>query len=477
MRRRSFTGPLMMLIVGGAFLWRNLHPETPLFDIVSLYWPYLLIGWGFLRLIEALVWNRQGYRSGFGGGEVVLIVLICIVGSGVWQARQHGVRFVGNGLDLWSQSFDYPVSARTSGAGIKRIVFENPRGNIKVTGGDSQDVEITGRKTIRASSRQDADRTNDATPVEFVPQGDRLVVRTHQDRGPSSQRISDDLEVVVPRSLAVEARANTADYEIADVAGDVELASEHGDARLARIGGNVRLDMAHSELIRASAVTGKLDLDGQGSDIDLENMAGQVTVNGAYHGSLDFKNLAKALQFEGTRNTELHVAAAPGRISMDLGQFSATNVVGPMRLVGGSRDVKIEQFTNALELETQRGDVELTPGHLPLAAMDVRSGSGKIDLVLPPKATFTMEATAQAGDATSDFADQIVKAVDGRTATLKGRVGDGPTIRLTATRGWISVRKEGSLPSAPEPPKRMPKWKNGVPEPPQPPAPPKGTAI
>jgi DUF4097 and DUF4098 domain-containing protein YvlB len=466
MRRRSFTGPLLLLIVGGAFLWRNLHPETPIFDILSLYWPYLLIGWGVLRLIEALIWNRQGYRSGFSGGEVVLIVLICIVGSGVWQARQHGVRFAANGLDLWGQSYDYPISARGSAAGIKRIVFENPRGNIKVTGADSQDVEITGRKTIRSYSRQDADRTNGETPVELVPQGDRLLVRTNQDRSRDNQRISDDLEVAIPRSLAVEARANTADYEIADVAGDLELASDRGDVRLARIGGNVRLEIGRSDLIRATAVTGKLDLQGQGSDIDLENVAGQVTVNGAYHGSLDFKNLAKTLQFEGTRNTELRVEAVPGRISMDLGGFSAKNVVGPMRLVGGSRDVKIEQFTNTLELETQRGDVELTPGHLPLASMDVRSGSGKIDLVLPLKATFTIDATAQAGDATNDFAEQIVKAVDGRTATLKGKVGEGPTIRLTANRGWISVRKEGSLPSAPEPPKA-----------PKPPTPPKGTAI
>jgi len=30
---------------------------------------------------------------------------------------------------------------------------------------------------------------------------------------------------------------------------------------------------------------------------------------------------------------------------------------------------------------------------------------------------------------------------------LKGKAGDGPTIRLTASRGSISVRKEGTLPS------------------------------
>jgi hypothetical protein len=45
-------------------------------------------------------------------------------------------------------------------------------------------------------------------------------------------------------------------------------------------------------------------------------------------GSLEFKNLAKPLRFEGTRGTELRVEAVPGAISMDLGAFTAKNLIG-----------------------------------------------------------------------------------------------------------------------------------------------------
>ena len=77
------------------------------------------------------------------------------------------------------------------------------------------------------------------------------------------------------------------------------------------MGGNARLEIGRSELIRASDVKGKLELQGNGADVDLENIAGQVTVNGSYRGTLEFKNLAKPLVFEGSRNTELHVQAVP----------------------------------------------------------------------------------------------------------------------------------------------------------------------
>ena len=134
---------------------------------------------------------------------------------------------------------------------------------------------------------------------------------------------------------------------------------------------------------------------------------------------------------------------------MDMGEFTATDIVGPVRLVSQSRDIKIEQFTQSLELETQRGDIELQPGRLPLSSIEAHSGTGRIDLVLPEKAAFQLQATAERGEAVNDFGPQIQKEVEGRTATLKGKVGDGPSIHLTASRGSVSVRKEGTLPSVP----------------------------
>ena len=447
MRRRSITGPLLLLMIGSLFLWSNLHPETPIFDLVARYWPFVLIAWGLMRLLEAMIWRREGVRHGFAGGEIVLIVLICVAGSGIWQAHEHGIRFSPRGLDWWGEQYDYSIAVTHPAAGMKRMVFENPRGNIKVTGADTKEVTVNGHKLIRAYSKTDADQTNDNTAVEIVPQGDRLMVRTNQERVPGSQRMSADLEITAPRGMSVESRGGQGDYDVSDLNGDVELSASHGDVRITRLGGNARLDIGRSDLVRALDVKGRIDLQGQGSDVEMENIAGQITINGAYRGTLDFRNLSKPLQFEGLRNTEMHVQAVPGRISMDLGAFTATDVVGPLRLVTRSRDIKVEKFTQSLELETERGDIELTPGRLPLAAIEARTGVGKIELVLPEKAAFQLEATAERGDAINDFGPPIQREVEGRAATLKGRVGDGPNIKITSNRGSIAVRKEGTPPS------------------------------
>jgi DUF4097 and DUF4098 domain-containing protein YvlB len=460
--RRSFTGPLLMILIGVLFLWRTMHPEMPVFDILAQYWPFILIAWGLIRLLEIMIWHRDGVRGSFSGGEIVLIVLLCIVGSGIWTAREHHLNWWFRDVSFWGQQFDYPISATHSAAGMKRIVFDNARGSIKVIGSDATDVTISGHKQIRSYSKPKADHTDSITPVEIVPQGDRLLIRTNQDRVPNDQRIYDDLEVTVPRGVAVESRATSGDHEISDVTGDIEVSSSRADVRLARIGGNVRLDVNRSELIRAIDVKGRFEVQGRGSDLELENIAGQVTIRGDFSGTQDFKNLAKPLQLEGSHSTELSVQAVPGRISMDLGEFNAKDVVGPLRLITRSRDIKMDQFTNAVELETQRGDIELVPGKTPLAHIEARSGNGKIELLLPEKAAFDLDATAERGDAVNDYGPAITKETDRHSATLKGRVGDGPTIKMTASRGWISVRKEGTLPSEALPESRGP----GMPKPP-----------
>ena len=186
---------------------------------------------------------------------------------------------------------------------MKRIVFENPRGNIKVTGarhagshGDraQDDPRLAGATTPSAPTR--------STPVEMVPQGDRLLIRTNQDRVPDNQRIADDLEVTVPRGhgggSARPLRRLRSDRHRRRRGDSPATAA---DVRLARVGGNVRLDIGRSDLIRAMDVKGTVDLQGRGSDVELENIAGQVTITASYTGTLEFKNLAKPLQFEGSR--------------------------------------------------------------------------------------------------------------------------------------------------------------------------------
>ncbi|HTQ53212.1 MAG TPA: DUF4097 family beta strand repeat-containing protein [Bryobacteraceae bacterium] len=445
MRRRSITGPILLILLGAAFLVYNLRPDIQLFDLLSQYWPFLLIAWGSLRLVEVLVDYFRGnltYASGFSGGEVVLIIFMCFIGWGAFEAHSHGVHFR-PAWEAFGEHYDYNVDGQKPAGNATRVVFENNHGNLKVTGADVPNIMVTGRKTVQAVNQSEADRANGGTPLEIIAQGDAFLVRTNQDRNPTSGRISEDLEITIPLRMSVEIHGNFGDYEVDEVNGGVEVHGDRSDVRLNKVGGNARIELQRSDLVRAADLKGNLDLQGKGSDIELENIAGQVTINGSYSGSLEFKNVAKPLHFE-SPNTDLRVAALPGQITMDLGELTANNLVGPVHLVTKSKDVKMEDFTDSLDLETERGDIELQPRHVPLAKIEARSHSGQITLVLPDKAAFQLTANTDHGDAVNDFGAPIQKKTDGRSSSLEGIVGQGPSIHLVTERGTVSVRKAGA---------------------------------
>jgi hypothetical protein len=446
MRRRSLVGPFVLILVGAIFLLNNIHPNLNLFSLFAEYWPFLLIALGVMRLLEVLFFAAASKPApaGQGGGEILLVILLCIAGTVFFQIHKHApaMRIGRHTMELFGESFDYPVSQQKAIGEKSRIVFDNVRGNVRVSGGDVSEIRISGRKTIRAYNKGDADAANGQCPLEIIADGDRVIVRTNQERVSEDRRVTSDLDVTVPRGVAIEGRGRLGDFDISDIGGGVEIASDNAGVRLQKIGGDVKVDVKRSDLVRAVDVKGMIEVLGRGGDLEIENIGGPVSVNGAFAGNLEFKNLAKPLHFE-SRNTDLRVERLPGRISMDLAALTGVNLVGPITLTSNSKDIKIEEFTQSLQLDLDRGDIELRPHLLPLAKIDARCrNEGKIDLALPPQGTFELTASTGKGEARNDYGPAVNVETEGRSAKMKASIGDGAPIHISTARGTVTVRKE-----------------------------------
>jgi hypothetical protein len=137
-----------------------------------------------------------------------------------------------------------------------------------------------------------------------------------------------------------------------------------------------------------------------------------------------------------------------GQITMDRGSFSAQDIVGPSQLSMHATDVEIAGFLNPLEIRVDKGDISLQPAKGSLYPMNVRTGSGNIDLGLPETAKFELVASTDRGEITNDFGAVLKKEQNGRGQKLVGVVGDaGPSINLTTDRGTITIRKGSTVQS------------------------------
>ncbi len=447
MRPRSIIGPLLLVLIGALFLVNNLHPELPWIDLLSKYWPYLLIAWGTLRLIEILIWwfLDKPLSRGISGGEWVAITFIVLIGTGLfvsqhWWVQRPWIR----GVEMFGETYDYPVNAEQNVGKTPQILIENLRGNARIIGSAEDKVKVTGRKSIRAMAKNDADAADRQTPIEVTVQGDHVTVRTNQERATGSQRVSMDIEISVPRGASVEARGRYGDFDISEIAGETKVVSDNAGVRLQNIGSQVRVDLRRSDIVRAVNVKGGVEVSvkGRGEDLELDNIEGPTVVTGTYTGDLKFRKLAKSFSFS-TQATEFQVAKVPGQIHITVGDIRGNNLVGPVRLEARSRgrDIELVDFTQAAEVTVGRGNIDLRPAKGEMGKIVARTDAGDIDLSLPGGAQFTLAADTRRGDVQNDFGTPLTTESSHNGSSLKGSVGQGPAITLTTDRGSITVRK------------------------------------
>jgi DUF4097 and DUF4098 domain-containing protein YvlB len=461
----SITGPLVLITVGAIFLVHAVSPDFQLADLLAHYWPYLLILWGAIALIEVCVrfaGNRPVPANGISGGAWVFVIFICLAGAAANEMRRPDAWWHNAGFDRGMQAFgeehEYSVDPVQKSVGAKpRVILESFQGDAKISGGDDGELSLSGHKSIRAFETSQADDANNRTPVEIVQEGNTIFIRCHQDQANSRSRVTTNLELTVPKGSSIQAVGTLGDFDISSITGDVDVSSGNAGVHLQSIGGNVKIETRRSDLIRCSDVEGSVDLRGHGQDVELLKIAGQVTVSGDYTGTVSLRELTKPVRLSSMR-TRFDAEQVPGEIRMDRGSLTAQNIVGPVHLTTHSTDVTLDGFTEALDLKVDRGDIELRPQNIPLSKMTVHNASGNIELALPPSAAFALNAITNHGDIDNQFGESLKESSEGRGAKLEGGSGDGPDVSLTTQHGSITVRKatgeRAERPEKPEPPER-----------------------
>jgi DUF4097 and DUF4098 domain-containing protein YvlB len=455
---------MILIFIGFVFLMKNIRPDVPLMDWLETYWPFLLILWGAVRLLEVGYWHFSSKplpERGVAGGEWALIIVLTLIGTAVWGTERlvhdNFGRFQIGSVEMFGESFDYDVAESNIEVGkTPHVVIDNARGGVRITGADVTTVKVTGRKNVRAIDRASADKANGGTQCTVQKDGNTINV-TAKSNGvqDSAARVTLDLEVTVPKGASVDLRGQNGDFDIGDLSGEVVVYSDNAGVRAQNLTGTLKVETRKSDIIRATGVKGDIELKGRGRDIELEDIDGQVTINGSYSGETTLRNVTKPVRFD-SNVTQLRLERVPGELQLGLSTLSGTNLVGPLVVkTTKPKDIRLSDVTDSVSLDVDEGDVELTQTKLPMPRVDVRVHSGSVELAIPSAARCNLNASTSHGEISNDFDDRLKQSSDGRGAKLSGALGGSTEVKVATDRGGVTVRKSGP----------------GIVEPPAPPAP------
>jgi DUF4097 and DUF4098 domain-containing protein YvlB len=453
--RRSIAGPLILIAIGVLFLMHAISPDFSVVRVFADYWPYLLIAWGAIQVLEVSVRFLAGapvpLRVISGGGWFVVFLICCIglLAHAAWRPDTWWHRFsFQEGVQMFGNQHDYSIPPLEKTVGPSpHVVIEGFHGNAKIAGADGNTFSLSGHKTIRSFDSRQADAAEAATPVVVAIEGNTVVVRCNQDRASARTPVTTDLEISIPRGASIEAAGAQGDFDISSLSGDVDLTTRGGSMHIDDIGGGVTIETRHSDLIRCSGIKGATVLRGSGTDVQLDGISGPVTVAGHYPGTVSLRNLGPV--HVSNFRTEFEAQKVTGEVRIEGGNLAAEEVTGPVKLTTHATDVTLNGFTGPIELNVDSGDLALAPRHLPLSSMTVHTRSGNIDLTLPPSAMFALTALADRGDVQNEFSDVLQERSGGRGARLEGSIGSGPPLNLLSGSGNITIRKASGPAPAP----------------------------
>jgi DUF4097 and DUF4098 domain-containing protein YvlB len=468
--RRSLAGPVVLIVLGIVFLLGTmgvLHMNM-LGHWFARYWPLLIILWGVIKLLEYQQAQREGTRApGIGAGGVFLLIVLIVAGLSATQATRVNWGEIRDqmGIDdgdfpMFGHAYTYDDQLQQAFPAGASLRVNDSHGAVKITASTDSQIHVTAHKRINAESQSDADKINAGTKPQITV-NDNLVVLNANNEGAGNHGVAIDLDVSLPRKASIVTSDHHGDVNVNGRDGDVDIAVQHGEASVADVNGKVSLNLGHSSA-RVSQVTADVSIQGGGSDVSVEDIRGALHLSGEFD-DIKLAKIDGLVSFKSAR-TDMELSRLNGDLSMDSGDLRASGVVGPLRLITRSKDIRVDGISGDVRLQDENGAIELRMSKL--GSMQVDNRKGDIQVYLPDNASFQLDARARGGEVESDFGDLLKMSNGNDQATATGTIGaGGPRVVLNNEHGTIGIRKGAMVAETPLPPHPS--------KPARPPAPPK----
>ncbi len=446
----SLVGPVILIGVGViALLIMTGHMSAINFwSWYGRWWPLLLILAGLGLLAEWAIDLRRKTPVRRSSGFVGLIILLAFVGltaagwnhAGPWFNQwNHDNNDFFNMFGLPQHDMDQQALTAQVGPGAN-IDIQNPRGDVSVTAGDTQTVEVQAHDVAFAKNDDDAKKIFDSEAARINVSGDSVTIRSD---GNNSGRVN--LTVTVPKTAKVSINAPQGDISVAGLGASLDLSANKGDVHLNSIAGPVQLHLSNNRHdLSAHQIGGDLIADGNCNDLTVTDVKGRFSINGQVFGEVHVENIAGPVSVH-TSVTDVQIAALPGDLTFDSDNLRVNQSKGLVHVVTHSKDIDLNQIYGDSYVENRDGRISITPAGA--YSVEAKNSKGDIELTLPPNASATISGRTHNGDIVNEYGLDVTGHED---KTVSGRIGSGQAkIDLSSSNGDLRIKKGPALPSAP----------------------------
>ncbi|MBT3268411.1 DUF4097 family beta strand repeat protein [Candidatus Poribacteria bacterium] len=325
------------------------------------------------------------------GGALALAALIACAGCA-------------EGLGFGDIRLEDTLHFDESASGIDSIDIEAFNGAIRVTGDDSDTIDIVATRVVRTSDESRGEEYARRVTVDITIDGDTLNVRTAapSDEPGYIESVSVEYAVSVPRRLAAFAASRNGAIDVTGLDGAVDAETKNGAVTLVDIRGEAK----------ARTSNGKITLDDVTSVVEAKTSNGAVSVRCETVSSaarIESDNGGVELVVDGTLRAPVTMSTTNGKVT-----------------------ARVRILRDEIELSTSNGAIDITVLDTLAGGIDARTSIGAIDLHVPRKAGFRLDATSGSASISTPWGS-------GDRGFVSEINGGGPEVTLRTSSGSVRI--------------------------------------
>jgi DUF4097 and DUF4098 domain-containing protein YvlB len=394
--------------------------------------------------------------SGIGAGGIFLAIMIVVFGLVAtqiehvnWSGLRDDMNWDDNDFsNIFGESYsfdDHLEQDFPAGAALKII---DTHGAVSVHASEDNKITVTVRKRIGADSQSDADKYNGETKPTITTTGG-LVTLDAKAEAAGDRAVETDLDISLPRKAAVSITSRRGDVELVGRDGNVDISTQHSDTSVEEVTGNVKVSQEKGS-VKIEQIAGDVHVEGRVNEVSVADVKGGAQLDGEFQESVKLARIAKTVTFKSAR-TDMEFSRIDGSLDLDSDELHAEELTGPLHLNTRSKNIQLDGVSGDVRLQDDDGSVEVAMRALGNVQIDNRNGT--IQLSLPEKSGFRLDARTRDGEIQADFPELKIDNGDSE-GKASGSVGNGAAhIVLNNEHEGIEIRKAGPQPPRPpEPP-------------------------
>lgn len=446
-RPRSSAGPIVLIVLGVIFLFGNLHMISweRLGTLYAHYWGALLILWGVIKVIEYQRAQREGLQPrGIGASGVVLAIAIIVSGLVATQVTRVNWSGLRNQIniddddfnDIFGDKYSFDDHLNQDFPAHASLKVLDDRGAVSVHASDDNKISVVVRKRVGADDQNQADKYNEETKPTITAIGG-LVTLDARTNAAGDHPIETDLDISIPRKASVTIVSRRGDVAVSGREGDIDISNQHSDVSVEDVKGNVRLNLERSSA-KLEEITGDVQIRGRLNEVSVLDVKGGAQLDGDFMESVKLGRVDKTVTFKSSR-TDMDFSKIQGELDLNSDDLHADNLEGPVHLTTRSKEIRLDAVSGDVRLKDENGGVEITMRSL--GNVQIENRNGDIQLSVPEKPGFHVDARTHDGEIQSDFSELRVENGESQSSA-SGTVGNATShIVLSNEHGGIEISK------------------------------------